>query len=61
MKIKYQIMDVKTKAVLSHTRPGETMGTTLFDTEKDAKQWLKDHKLAYGLGHEFIVGSVEVQ
>lgn len=39
--MKYEVVNKKDGSRLSHTAPGQIMGTTLFASEKEAVDWMK--------------------
>jgi hypothetical protein len=44
--VKVQVIERATGARLSHTISGQVMGTTVFQSEKDATDWMKENNLS---------------
>lgn len=49
--MKYEVVESKTGSRMSHTRPGETMGSTLFDTPLDACNWMAANGVSTSTHH----------
>jgi hypothetical protein len=56
--VKLEIVNRKDGTRLSHTAPGQIMGTTLFGSEQEASDWMKRNGLS---SEDYRIATVEVQ
>lgn len=55
---RYEVIDVTSRARFSHTRAGEVMGTTLFESVEEAMKWATEHGLTK---REFLIREVNAK